>query len=428
MWEWLTVMALLLGSLFAEGFRLRGGMPGVGGLALSGAVCGILHLVLTALCPPAAFLSALLAGQAAFLGLEVRRHGDCPAAACLFFGWDLASVPIGLSGEDVWESGVFLAALAMCASLAAANSDRGSRYGLETNLETLEGRAKLAVRLMPGVMVVPAGIALTAAAFSGGFTPLTGLLSSAGLLAVYALVLAFQGELAARLELSAVSVAIGRWQRESRDYINTIRAQRHDLNLHLNAISGLLKSGSFDKCQNYVNKMVAEVNAINDIMPVGDPVVGSLLLNMREQARRHGSDITYHITHDMADTVCNGFECNKIIGNLLQNAIDAFESQEDRVRGIDLYIFKRRGNTVIAAENRFTGDKDRVARMFELGWSSKRGHEGLGLAMVLRTVEKYGGKAYPFFKGDTIRIIVNIPNKIHLTGEEDADEYSYIDT
>lgn len=99
--------------------------------------------------------------------------------------------------------------------------------------------------------------------------------------------------------------------------MNTIRSQRHDFNLHLHAISGLVNSGEYEKCNEYVQKLVADANAVNDIMPVNDAVVGSMLYNMREEARRCGSDIIYHITYDMENILCNGFECNKIIGNLL---------------------------------------------------------------------------------------------------------------
>ena len=197
--------------------------------------------------------------------------------------------------------------------------------------------------------------------------------------------------------------------------MNTIRSQRHDFNLHLHAISGLLGSGQYDQCGDYVRRLVAEANAVNDIMPVSDAVVGSMLYNMREEARRRGSDILYDITYDMADVLCNGFECNKIIGNLLQNAIDALRSPEDRACGIRLSIFKRRGNTVIICENRFTGDPDRIARVFEPGYSTKKGHEGIGLSMVLRTVRLYGGRVYPEFDDGIIRFVVNIPNKVDLS-------------
>ena len=165
--------------------------------------------------------------------------------------------------------------------------------------------------------------------------------------------------------------------------------------------------------------MAAEAADVNDIMPVSDAVVGSMLYLMRQEARRKGTDITYKITYDMRDILCSGFECNKIIGNLLQNAIDAAVTPEDLAHGIHMAVFRRRGNTVITVENRFTGDRSLILRAFEVGYSTKKRHEGIGLSMVQRTVEQYGGRIYPEFEGDCIRFVVNIPNRVNLDGEEE---------
>ena len=214
--------------------------------------------------------------------------------------------------------------------------------------------------------------------------------------------------------------ALTEWQRESREYMNTIRSQRHDFNLHIHALTGLIDSGDYDACRDYLHRMASEAADVNDIMPVSDAVVGSMLYLMRQEARRKGADITYKITYDMHDTMCSGFECNKIIGNLLQNAIDAAVSPEDLAYGIHMAIFRRRGNTVITVENRFVGDKSLILRAFEVGYSTKKRHEGIGLSMVQRTVERCGGRIYPEFEDDCIRFVVNIPNRVNLEGEEDA--------
>lgn len=201
-----------------------------------------------------------------------------------------------------------------------------------------------------------------------------------------------------------------RRQKESGAYMNVIRSQRHDFNIHLHTINGLVHSGEYDKCEKYVSDLVSEANAINDIMPVSDAVIGSMLFNMREEARRRGSDIEYHITYDMHNIAMSGFECNKVIGNLLQNAIDALRTKEDKEARIKMKILKRRGNTVIIVENRFVGDYSEIAEAFMPGYSTKKDHDGIGLYMVKKTVERQGGRIYTELEGETLRFTVNIPN------------------
>ncbi len=205
-----------------------------------------------------------------------------------------------------------------------------------------------------------------------------------------------------------------RWQSDATTFMNQIRSQRHDYNLHLHAISGLIAGGEYEKCREYADTLISEAADINDIMPVYDAAVGSMLYSLREEARSIGSDIYYDIRYDMQDIICSSYELNRIIGNLLRNSIDALQSEEDKKYGIRLNIFRRRGNTVIISENRFTGDPAEIAAVFELGYSTKKGHEGIGLPMVQKTVKRYGGRVYPEFGENTIRFVVNVPNRVTL--------------
>ena len=100
-------------------------------------------------------------------------------------------------------------------------------------------------------------------------------------LCVCVLSLFLQDQIRQRIKLQVLNRVFRQWQQESRDYMNTIRSQRHDFNLHLHAISGLISAGEYEECGKYVRKLVEDAAAVNDIMPVADAVVGSMLYNMR---------------------------------------------------------------------------------------------------------------------------------------------------
>ncbi len=372
---------------------------------------------------------AVLTGQAAafFLGGCGEGKEKLLPELCLYLSADALVLPCLLCEELIWEYVAYFFLLLFCGALLGAAGGRvensaGAKaylYGSVRKVLEFYPEEKAHYRLLsllPCIVLVPEALLLLAVRPEN---TADALLESGAFLLLLGLALWLQRELAGRLLAEELGRTMDRWQRESRDYMNTIRSQRHDLNLHLHAISGLVGSGEYEACRAYVSRLVAEAGEVNDIMPVSDAVVGSMLYNMREEARKKGSDIVYNITYDMRDVICNGFECNKIIGNLLQNALDALKTPEDQAAGIRLSIFKRRGNTVIVSENRFTGDQERIARMFEPGYSTKRGHEGIGLSMVLRTARLYGGRVYPEFTEDRIRFVVNIPNRVRLTEEED---------
>ncbi len=144
---------------------------------------------------------------------------------------------------------------------------------------------------------------------------------------------------------------------------------------------------------------------------------------MRKAARLKGTDIEYDIKYDMKNITCNSFECNKIIGNLIQNAIDAVNTEEELEYGIKVFVFKRHGNTVISVSNLFDGDSERITRAFDMDYTTKKNHDGIGLSMIKRALAKYYGRIYVEMDDRVVSFIVNIPNKINFDEEgETADD------
>ena len=58
--------------------------------------------------------------------------------------------------------------------------------------------------------------------------------------------------------LSDVTAQEKQHQAELESFIKMIRAQRHDFNLHVHAINGLIDAQKYTECKEYVAKMVAE--------------------------------------------------------------------------------------------------------------------------------------------------------------------------
>lgn len=414
MYIFLTLWIGLMSSIFFIENWLYGKYPKVIEILVPFVSATAIYFLLFPFWKDGAFGAALLTGQASCLiyNFICRDRKILLSKACLYLGFDAVWLPICFCSSDIWQYAFFASLLILCLSLVqTGKNDKQKQSDILKTFYTDKRKSYWVISCLPCVILLPS--ILISAVFEKQ-TVLSAFVLSAVLLLFYIVLLWLQREISIRITALELNNAMNKWQRESRDYMNTIRSQRHDFNLHLHAISGLINSKEYAKCSEYVQKLVSDANAVNDIMPVSDAVVGSMLYNMREEARRRGSDIIYHITYDMEDIICNGFECNKIIGNLLQNAIDALHTPEDKEYGIRLNIFKRRGNTVITTENRFTGNPDKIARVFETGYSTKKGHDGIGLSMVLRTAEQYGGRVYPEFEDDKIRFVVNIPNKVHL--------------
>lgn len=414
MFELITLVIGLIASVLFSECWTHDKRPHIIRLCISAVSGAAVFIAVSIFWHSGAFMSAIICGEAVCFALDFIHRERKPVLPklCLYLSCNTVWLPLCLCDSDVWEYAFYLSALLFCVSMTAA-SRNGKNNPVQRLMDfySIRQRQYIIISCLPCIVIIPN---IVISAIVKDQTALSALVLSTIFCIYFAVAICLQHEAACRLNAEYLNSAMMRWQSESRDYMNTIRSQRHDFNLHLHAVSGLVSSGKYDECKEYVQKLVSEANDVNDIMPVSDPVVGSMLYNMREKARKQGTDILYHITYDMEDVLCNGFECNKIIGNLLQNAIDALKTDEDKKYGIRLYILKRRGNTVIISENRFTGDPDCIARVFEPGYSTKKGHDGIGLSMILRTVRYYGGRVYPEFEKDMIRFVVNIPNKVDL--------------
>lgn len=210
--------------------------------------------------------------------------------------------------------------------------------------------------------------------------------------------------------LSDVSEQEKQHQNELKSFIRMIREQRHDFNLHLHAVYGLLESEKYAECKEYVEKMVRESSYVNEVLPVYDSSISAMLHAYRSDAEGMGIHITYDITNNLKKIVPEPYEINRIIGNLLQNALDAVGAAKDRDYGIVVKIYESNGNSVIDISNKFFGDESELAHMFDYSYSGKKNHEGLGLSTVQRITEAYKGVAYVELDGDIIHFIIRLPN------------------
>ena len=213
--------------------------------------------------------------------------------------------------------------------------------------------------------------------------------------------------------LSDVTEQEKQHQAELESFIKMIRAQRHDFNLHVHAINGLIDAKKYDECREYVTKMVAETEYVNEVLPIYDTSISAMMYAYRSDAESKGIHMYFEITNNLKGLAPEPYEINRIIGNLLQNAIDEVSSSKDRDYGIHVKIYGNNGGSVIDVSNKFFGDITKLSHFFDYNYSGKDKHEGLGLTTVQRIAESYKGVAYVETDEDIIHFIVRLPKKTY---------------
>lgn len=201
------------------------------------------------------------------------------------------------------------------------------------------------------------------------------------------------------------------FRREMQLFMNVIRSQRHDYNFHVQAITGLVRSQRWDECMQYVDALEKSTTEMNAVLLVKEPAISAMIHHFQKQAMQDGIRLQVEIEDDLSKIATDVYETNKIIGNLLQNALDETRTHKDKSYGIRLLILKRNEYCVICVSNALgdTLSADRIGQIYQPGFTMKEGHEGVGLSSVRMLVESYQGMLNAQIEDGIITFSVRVP-------------------
>ncbi len=198
------------------------------------------------------------------------------------------------------------------------------------------------------------------------------------------------------------------YREEMETFMNVIRSQRHDYNFHVRTLAGLVQSGDMDACRAYLDELVQDSVEMNQLLPIQDPAISATIFSFRALAARAGIRLHIDVQNDLSAIATNVYETNKIISNLLQNAIDEVSTHADKSYGIWLYVLKRGQFCLIHTANEL-GDTPVDGNVFRQGYTTKSGHDGVGLSSVRALVERYHGLVYTRQEDGLIHFVAQIP-------------------
>lgn len=175
------------------------------------------------------------------------------------------------------------------------------------------------------------------------------------------------------------------------------RAQIHDSNHHLGMLYMLLQMNNIERAEDYLKGMVGEIQNVDAIIRSGNQALNALIRSKISSAKRHGINMKIDVIARLNQMNVCDWDLNRIIGNLLDNSIEAimkkYDGETDRFKTVVLVIEGRKEiNSIEVITYGVVIPDDIESRIFQKGYSSKEeaGH-GLGLAICKELVEKYKG-------------------------------------
>jgi sensor histidine kinase regulating citrate/malate metabolism len=182
-----------------------------------------------------------------------------------------------------------------------------------------------------------------------------------------------------------------------RGLAESLRSQNHEAANRLHTVVSLVEMGRTEEALDFATEELEVAQLLTDrvVGSVSDPVVSALLLGKTAQAAERGVQLRLGDTTEVTGLPVGQRDAVTILGNLIDNAIDAVSQAATRVIVVEVtgspdFLCLRvsdsgAGLTPAAAE-----------QVFERGWSTKTADgpvgRGLGLALVVQAVRKYDGQ------------------------------------
>ncbi|MGW1893002.1 ATP-binding protein [Streptomyces sp. NPDC002004] len=186
---------------------------------------------------------------------------------------------------------------------------------------------------------------------------------------------------------------LGRELDSTHGLLDALRAQDHEHANRLHTLLGLLELGLYDEAVDFVAEVAEGQRASAEQVAerVHDPLVSALLVGKAAIAAERGALL--HVSPDtlLPDRVVDPRDLVTVLGNLIDNALDA-------ATRIEVELLAEGTTAVLRVSDNGPGvPPDMRERIFAEGWTTKeppahRGR-GLGLALVRRLAERYGGMA-----------------------------------
>ncbi|MFC7358738.1 sensor histidine kinase [Nocardioides astragali] len=180
-----------------------------------------------------------------------------------------------------------------------------------------------------------------------------------------------------------------------RGLTESLRAQTHEAANRLHTVVSLIEMGRPDDAVDFVTDelRVAQMLADRLVGAAGDPVVAALLLGKSSEAAERGISLTVSGELPAEFDVGSSRDLVTVLGNLVDNALDAVAGGTDRRVVVHLEGSATHARLVVGDSGPGLSPEE-AAHALERGWTTKADAgdgRGVGLALVSQVARRLGG-------------------------------------
>lgn len=223
-------------------------------------------------------------------------------------------------------------------------------------------------------------------------------ISSIIVLLVYFLISMYSLSRTNQLEITAESLEEERLYNKTLTILyDNIRGFKHDFNNIVQAIGGYISTNDIEGLKDYYSDLMADCQKVNNLAIlnpelINNPAIYSLLTSKYHKAEELGIKINFEIFMDLKKLNIKIYDFTRIIGILLDNAIEASDKCDEKIIYVTIRKDNKANRQLFIIENTYSNKTVNTDRIFEKGYTSKvesdgKSH-GLGLWEVREIMKK----------------------------------------
>ena len=179
---------------------------------------------------------------------------------------------------------------------------------------------------------------------------------------------------------------------ESQKLIKTLRSQRHDFKNQLQVIRVMAQFQKNNEIVEYIEDCTTALDFSKEIpSQIVNPAISAMTIFFASQARENGVNFEVDSDIDFAAYNLSPAKTTRILGNIIQNAIESFQSTSQKDRNIQLTMWEKDDNYHFLIWNNGPPIPEEIHRLIFLSGYSSKNSTGLGLAIVKQLVDEMGG-------------------------------------
>lgn len=174
---------------------------------------------------------------------------------------------------------------------------------------------------------------------------------------------------------------------------DNVRAFRHDFSNIIAGIGGYVQTKDLEGLEKYYSQLLLDCQSTNNLTTlsptlINNPAIYNILANKYHKADEKGIKIELSIFYDFNKLNIKIYELTRILGILLDNAIEASQECDKKIINLIIREEPKYNRKVISIENTYKNKDINLDEIYQKGFSTKQGNTGLGLWQVRQIIKK----------------------------------------